>query len=85
MRVLSTVIQIIKDFTMQKPHVKLIFMGSTEDRTKLYARILKRYLEDFRKDFIITAFIARSNFYEEVIFQPQNAFAYSAFFIKRID
>ena len=70
---------------MQKPHIKLIFMGSTEDRTKLYARILKMYIEDFRKDFMVTAFIARNNFYEEVNFQSREAFEYSAFFIKRID
>jgi hypothetical protein len=37
------------------------------------------------KDFILTAFKARNSFYEEVNFQPREAFEYPAFFIKRID
>lgn len=84
-KVLSTVIQIVKDFTIQRPDAKLVFAGSTDERMRLYARILKMYGEDFQKEFIITAFIATNNSYSEVKFETQEAFKYDAFFIKRIN
>ncbi len=40
-KVLSTVILIIKDFTEENPEAKIAFSGSTKERTALYQRILK--------------------------------------------
>ncbi len=40
-KVLSTVINIIKDFTEENPELKIAFIGSTKERTALYQRILK--------------------------------------------
>jgi len=34
-KVLATVVQIIKDFTKEYPHVKVVFTGSTNERTML--------------------------------------------------
>ena len=84
LKVLATVVQITKDFTVRYPDIKLIFAGSTEERTRVYGRILKTYYEDFCIDFKITAFVKTNEFYEEVDFEPKAALGYSAFFIKRI-
>ncbi|HMH20884.1 MAG TPA: hypothetical protein VK563_03870 [Puia sp.] len=84
-KVLATVVQIAKDFTTQYPDIKLVFTGSTEERTKLYTRILNMYYKDFSRDFKITAFIRSSDFYEEVNFELNATIVYFAFFIKRID
>ncbi len=40
-KVLSTVILIIKDFTEENPEAKIAFSGSPKERTALYQRILK--------------------------------------------
>jgi hypothetical protein len=84
-KVLTTVVEIIRDFTANSPDIKIIFIGSTDDRTKLYARILRMYFEDFIKEFTITAFLKSGDFYVEVEFDPQHALEYSGFFIKRND
>jgi len=83
--VLSTVVQIIRGFTVLQPSAKLMFSGSTEGRMKLYARILKVYLYDFQKEFVITAFLLYGDFVEEVPFVPQDVNRYEAYFIKRIN
>lgn len=82
-KVLSTVIHIIKDFTLEKPDVKISFMGSTALRTAVYQRILKPYYSDFRKDFRITAIQEIDGQLEEVIFDPSNSSKYIAFIIQR--
>lgn len=82
-KVLSTVVQIARNFTAQHPDIKLFFGGSTDERTKLYPRILKMYAEDFEKEFIITAFIKTKDFVKEVAFEPEEAYKYLAFFITR--
>lgn len=83
LKVLSTVVQIAIDFLNYNPDFKLVFTGSTDERTKLYARILKMYETEFRKSFTISALIATEHFYEEIDFNPQDAFKYSAFFLKK--
>jgi hypothetical protein len=83
LKVLSTVVQIAMDFLNYNPHFKLVFTGSTDERTRLYARILKMYESEFRKSFTISALIATEHFYKEIDFNPQDAFKYSAFFLKK--
>jgi hypothetical protein len=85
LKVLATVVQIIRDFTTLFPDAYIFFVGSTEERTKLYSRILRMYYAQFCKEFIIKALIKKKDSYEEVVFDPFNAFNYSAFFIKRIN
>jgi hypothetical protein len=82
-KVLSTVIYIIKDFTATRPVAKIAFKGSTKERTVLYQRILKTYWESFSKEFLITALEGPKNKPTETIFDPGYKGAYLAFFIKR--
>ncbi|MBN9385340.1 MAG: hypothetical protein J0H74_31575 [Chitinophagaceae bacterium] len=56
-KVLVTIVQIIRDFSAQHPNAKIVFAGSTQERTKLYTRIIKMYYEDFCKEFKITVLI----------------------------
>lgn len=84
-KVLMTVIQIIRDFTTQFPEIKIFFSGSTEERIKLYTYILRKYHEDFKEEFIITASILTDNSFKEVEFDPQSSDTYFAFFVKRIN
>jgi len=83
-KVLATVAQIIKDFTTQFPEIKLIFFGSTPERTNLYGRILTTYYMDFSKEFVITALIKTGPRFQEIFFAPNSPNIYCAFFIKRI-
>jgi len=84
-KVLATVVQIVRDFTQQFPEIKIFFSGSTDERTKMYARILRMYYDMFREEFIITAVIKIGEFYDEVAFDSQSNNTYFAFFIKRIN
>lgn len=82
-RVLSTVIHIIKDFTEERPEAKVIFTGSTTLRTALYQRILKTYFSSFSEGYIITALKEISGKPIETPFDPDSKEQYLAFFIKR--
>ncbi len=53
LKVLATVVQIARIFINQFPNAEIFFIGSTEERTRLYARLLKMYHSDFRREFII--------------------------------
>ena len=83
-RVMSTVIDIIKDFTRDKPDIKIMFTGSTLQRTNLYHRILSTYYFPFSKDFKITALAKNEDGNEETPFDAEYKGSYLAFFVKRI-
>lgn len=70
-KVLATVIYIIKDFE-GKP-------GSAKERTKLYQRIIKTYFNDFRKEFHITALEGPANNPKETVFDAACKEPYLAF------
>ena len=80
---LSTVIYIIKDFTQENPDSKIVFSGSTKERTALYQRIIKTYLDDFCREFFITALEGPSNNPKETEFNAGHKVPYLAFFVKR--
>ena len=42
-KVISTVIKIVQEFTADHPNIKVVFAGSTHTRTRLYHRILKMH------------------------------------------
>ncbi len=68
-KVLSTVIQIINDFTSGRfSGAEVFFAGSTIERTRLYARILKTYYASFSKQFNIEGIVKRGDGYEEILF-----------------
>jgi hypothetical protein len=80
---LSTVIHIIKDFTADNPESKIAFKGSTKERTALYQRILKTYVDTFSKEFLITALEGPASSPSETKFDPGHEEIYLAFFVKR--
>lgn len=82
-KVLATVIYIIKDFTEENPEAKIVFSGSTKERTRLYQRIIKTYFNGFRKEFHITALEGPANNPKETVFDAAYKEPYLAFFVKR--
>ncbi|MBX9782070.1 MAG: hypothetical protein K2X48_02145 [Chitinophagaceae bacterium] len=78
-RTLSTVIHILRDFSLHRPASVIFFTGSTKQRTRLYARIIKTYYDEFSKDFHITGLALYEKRYAEEIFTRENAYKYSAF------
>lgn len=83
-QVLATVIDIVKKFTAIHSYAKIVFTGSTPERTIIYKRILTLYYQSFRKEFTITALVYTEKGVEELLFDPAAALEYNAFFIKRI-
>ena len=82
-KVLSTVIHIVKDFTETNPEAKIAFKGSTTERTAFYQRIIKTYLNSFKKEFLISALEGPVSKPKEAVFDPEYKEAYLAFFVKR--
>lgn len=83
-KVLATVIEILKDFTSQNPGVEIYFEGSTKERTKLYDRILKTYYPIFIKDFEIACVLVVHGEFQIVPYDRSINNTYIAFIIKRI-
>jgi hypothetical protein len=83
-RVFSTIIYIIKDFTSEFPGIKIIFTGSTRERTSLYNRILNTHFISFSEEFKITALIENDNEFEEVEFEANSNKKYFAFLYKEL-
>jgi hypothetical protein len=83
-KVLATVVDILKSFISLNPNVKIYFRGSTPERTKLYARILRTYYSVFSKDFIITGISWANDQFEAAPFDPNTDWEYHSFLIERI-
>lgn len=81
-KVMATIVSIIEQYTSNKPELKIIFEGSTPQRTRLYGRILQTYYQEFTVNFTITA-IATENL-EEVPFDPTAPYTYKVYIIQRI-
>jgi hypothetical protein len=83
-KVMATVIEILKHFTGQYPLVKIYIEGSTKERTKMYDRIIRTYYPIFSKDFEIGCI---KEFTDEIQVVPFDQYANNdciAFLIKRI-
>jgi len=81
-KVLSTVIQILKDFLHEQQNAKVAFIGSTSIRTSLYERIIRNHYQRFSKEFIVSTLILENGLYREVLFNPASHFQYLSFYIK---
>lgn len=81
-KIFATVIGILQDFTWHNPSFKVMFLGSTALRTKLYKRILKVYYQSFTTLYYITGLIEIDNEEVEIPFDPKNSENYRVFFIK---
>lgn len=82
--VLATTIEILKLFTAQFPNAEIFFTGSTQARTRLYARIVKNYYSEFSKEFIISVLIKDGDAYDEMPYEPGAHIAFYGFIIRRI-
>jgi len=85
LKVMATVVDIMKHFTSMHPESFIFFTGSTAERTRLYERILKTYYTLFSKDFIVYGIAGPENGNKVVPFDPQSGIEYLAFLIKRIN
>jgi hypothetical protein len=83
-RVLATTVQVLIDFTSKFPDLEIFFAGSTQERTKLYTRILRTYHVSFSKEFIINALIKEGETYSQLPFEPKADLKFVGFLIKRI-
>lgn len=83
-KVLATVVAILRNFTEQNPQAEIYFEGSTVERTVLYGRILKTYYTTFSKEFSIACILNDGNDFQMVPFDSSSDQKYLAFLIKRI-
>lgn len=83
MKIFATIIQIVKEFTAEFPHLKIAFAGSTPERMKLYNRILKTYYSDFSKEFQISGLVKDALTELETDFEPKVPGKYILYFVKR--
>ena len=82
-KVIATVISVMRDFLEENPDAILAFTGSSDDRTNFYCTILKRHYKSLSKEFAITALVKNSSKdYVEEEFEPDSTIDYLAFFIK---
>jgi hypothetical protein len=85
-KVLATVLGILRDYTAEYPQAEVFFAGSTFERTKLYTRILKTYYPTFSKEFTISAIKGSENANNRIPFDPMATnIEYLGFLIKRIN
>jgi hypothetical protein len=82
-KVLATVVQVLREFVSKFPKAKIFFSGSTLERTKLYTRIIRTYYEDFSKDFIITGVVKEGQAYIEFPFHSKADLAFEGFYIEK--
>jgi hypothetical protein len=83
-KVLVTVIGIVRDFTSKNPHAHIIFTGSTKERTDLYSRILRSYYSSFVEEFTISGFAKVGDKYKEIPFDPTIDLDFPFYLIKKI-
>ena len=82
-KVLATVMDILRAFCSQHPAMLIYFEGSTELRTMLYARILKTYYTDIAEEFAIDGIIEDGEGTQVITYDPQINQKYFGFFVKR--
>jgi hypothetical protein len=83
-KVLATVIDILRHFTTRHPQAEIYFEGSTIERTKLYSRILRSYYSTFGKEFSIAVVSPTNIDFDIFPYDPDSDQEYFAFLIKRI-
>jgi hypothetical protein len=71
-------------FTARYPETVILFEGSTEERSRLYQRILRNYYPNFKQEFALHALKWDKENFRVVPFDPSANEEYSAYLIKRI-
>ncbi|HLX65616.1 MAG TPA: hypothetical protein VKR41_01430 [Puia sp.] len=85
LKVLATVVHILKYYISQNPEIAVFFTGSTKDRTRLYTRIIRTYYSLFAKEFVLYGIIETDRTTETILFNAEADLEYLAFLIKRIN
>lgn len=85
MKILATLVYILKHYTTQHPEITVFFTGSTKDRTKLYTRIIRTYYSLFTEEFVLYGIIGTDGDNETILFNTEAELEYVAFLIKRIN
>jgi len=85
LKVLTSVVYILKHYKSQHPKIMVFFTGSTKARTRLYTRIIRTYYSLFTKEFVLYGIIAADGDNETILFDAQAELEYLAFLIKRIN
>ena len=83
-KVLATIVDILRHFTTQHPQTEIYFHGTTEDRNRLYRRIIRTYYPEFSKEFAIAGVFSIENVIHILPYNPRTDQEYVAFLIKRI-
>jgi len=83
-KVLATVVDILRHFMTLHPQKVIYFRGSTDERTKLYSRIIRTYYPTFSKEFEIIGIIGTIKDNSTIPFDPKMDLEYWAFLIRRI-
>ena len=82
-KIISTVIDTIKDFLKENPTAKLVFTGSTDDRTDFYKQILSRHYQALSVQYTITALAEdEKGNPTEIEFDPDGEDIYLAFLVR---
>jgi hypothetical protein len=82
-KVLATIVRILIDSTEKFPHTEIFFAGSTQERTRLYTRILGTYYTDFNKEFNINGLLKKGHEYIEVESTLGSGLKFMGFIVKR--
>lgn len=81
--IFSTLLDIIRDFLKTKPTAELFFDGSTQQRTDVYGKLLKRYNSLLVKEFDITGLIKKGGGIIQVDFEVDKDRDYLAYSIRK--
>lgn len=84
LKVMATVVDILKNFTASNPQIVIYFAGSTEERTILYSRILKTYYTVFSREFVIFGITGTEKDNKAIPFDPHADLKYLAFLLKEL-
>jgi len=80
-KVLATVIDILRHFANQNPNAEVFFNSSTPERTRLYNRIVRTYYSSFSQEFAISGIILVEEQLQAIPFESNRE--YLGFLVKR--
>ena len=82
-KVIATVIETVRDFLKENATAKVVFTGSSDDRTTFYRTILSRHYQNFSDSYIISGLAEDAKGLTEIEFDPASETPYLAFLVKK--
>ncbi|WP_341842046.1 DUF6934 family protein [Chitinophaga caseinilytica] len=83
LKVFATIIKVMEDFLEIYPKASLLFTGSTQQRTRIYSMILKRYFPRFSRKYEITVLNNMSALNFELPYDPEKEIPVATFRIRK--